>query len=53
MARYQEALDPTVKKGRWSEEEDALLKKGLSEYGKRWVKIAEIVHGRTQRQCRT
>ncbi|KAJ3127066.1 hypothetical protein HK098_006863 [Nowakowskiella sp. JEL0407] len=53
IARYQEALDPSVKKGRWSKDEDELLKAGFDKYGCCWVKIAEIVPGRTQRQCRT
>ncbi|KAJ3089471.1 Myb-like DNA-binding domain protein [Quaeritorhiza haematococci] len=53
IARYQEALDPAVRKGKWSPEEDSLLKEGLTLYGKCWVKIAEMVPRRTQRQCRT
>ncbi|KAJ1569266.1 hypothetical protein HK405_007551 [Cladochytrium tenue] len=53
IARYQEALDPTIKKGKWSAEEDALLREGLAVHGKSWVKIAALVKGRTQRQCRT
>ncbi|KAI8805097.1 Homeodomain-like protein [Cladochytrium replicatum] len=53
IARYQEALDPTVKKGKWCSEEDRLLRAGLEEYGKCWVKIASRIPGRTQRQCRT
>ncbi|KAJ3143882.1 Myb-like DNA-binding domain protein, partial [Irineochytrium annulatum] len=53
IARYQEALDPVIRKGKWSLEEDAMLRRGLSLHGKSWVKIAEEIHGRTQRQCRT
>ncbi|KAI8811989.1 hypothetical protein BJ742DRAFT_768563 [Cladochytrium replicatum] len=53
IARYQEALDPTVRKGKWCAEEDRLLRAGLEEYGKCWVKIASRIPGRTQRQCRT
>ncbi|KAJ3354059.1 Myb-like DNA-binding domain protein [Entophlyctis luteolus] len=52
-ARYQEALDPDVRKGKWLEEEDVLLKQGLIEFGKSWVKIAANIPNRTQRQCRT
>ncbi|KAJ3140823.1 hypothetical protein HK100_008994 [Physocladia obscura] len=52
-ARYQEALCPGIRKGKWSEEEDVLLKQGLMQYGKSWVKIAASVPNRTQRQCRT
>ncbi|KAJ3320295.1 hypothetical protein HDU76_000344 [Blyttiomyces sp. JEL0837] len=53
IARYQEALDPTVKKGKWSREEDILLRKGMELHGRCWVKVAEGIVGRTQRQCRT
>ncbi|KAI8851626.1 Homeodomain-like protein [Chytridium lagenaria] len=53
IARYQEALDPEIRKGKWNVEEDALLKKGLRLHGKGWVKIAGLIRGRTQRQCRT
>eukprot|EP00842_Homolaphlyctis_polyrhiza_P004370 jgi/Hompol1/4934/HPOL_004046-RA len=53
MARYTEALDPSVKKGKWAPEEDVLLRKGFSQYGKVWVRVAEMIPGRTQRQCRT
>lgn len=53
IARYQEALDPSIKKGKWSQDEDVVLKEGMMKYGKCWVKIAAMVRGRTQRQCRT
>ncbi|KAI9333934.1 Homeodomain-like protein [Zopfochytrium polystomum] len=53
IARYQEALDPSIRKGKWSPEEDELLRVGMATHGKSWVKIAEMVPGRTQRQCRT
>lgn len=53
QARWTEALDPTVRKGKWSEEEDALLRAGVEKFGRCWIRIAETVPGRTQRQCRT
>ncbi|KAJ1548059.1 hypothetical protein HK096_006106 [Nowakowskiella sp. JEL0078] len=53
IARYQEALDPRVKKGRWSDDEDDILRTGFEKYGCCWVKIANLISGRTQRQCRT
>ncbi|KAJ3031535.1 UNVERIFIED_CONTAM: Myb-like DNA-binding domain protein [Siphonaria sp. JEL0065] len=52
-ARYQEALDPDIRKGKWLDEEDVLLIRGLEKYGKSWVKIAAGIPNRTQRQCRT
>ncbi|KAJ3215691.1 hypothetical protein HDU67_010402 [Dinochytrium kinnereticum] len=53
IARYQEALDPEIRKGKWSADEDMALRKGLKTHGKSWVKIAGMIRGRTQRQCRT
>ncbi|KAI8906453.1 Homeodomain-like protein, partial [Gorgonomyces haynaldii] len=52
MARYQETLDPTLKRGKWSEDEVELLLKLYQTHGKAWVKISEQIPGRTQRQCR-
>ncbi|KAJ3408317.1 hypothetical protein HDU80_006178 [Chytriomyces hyalinus] len=52
-ARYQEALDPVIRKGKWLAEEDALLRDGILAHGKSWVKIAAAIPNRTQRQCRT
>ncbi|KAF8943227.1 hypothetical protein BGZ47_005669 [Haplosporangium gracile] len=53
QARWSEALDPQVKKGPWSEEEDALLLEGVERSNKCWIWIADSIEGRTQRQCRT
>lgn len=53
QARWSEALDPNVRKGKWSPDEDEVLKGGVSRYGRCWIRIAELIEGRTQRQCRT
>lgn len=53
LARWSEALDPRITKGKWTGTEDSALLKGVSKYGKCWIKIANGVKGRTQRQCRT
>jgi len=53
QARWSEALDPSVRKGKWSPEEDEVLKEGVRRYGRCWIRIAELIDGRTQRQCRT
>ena len=42
-----------MKKGKWSPEEDVILRNGVARYNKRWIRIAEYIEGRTQRQCRT
>ncbi|KAI9262756.1 Homeodomain-like protein [Sporodiniella umbellata] len=53
QARWTEALDPYVRKGKWATEEDALLRMGVESFGTCWIRIAETIPGRTQRQCRT
>ena len=53
QARWSEALDPTVRKGKWTPEEDEMLFKGVGEHGQCWIKVASKVKGRTQRQIRT
>lgn len=53
LARWSEALDPRITKGKWTVEEDMALMRGIARHGKCWIKIAQGVQGRTQRQCRT
>ncbi|KAI7900561.1 Homeodomain-like protein [Cokeromyces recurvatus] len=53
QARWTEALDPYVRKGKWGADEDSLLVLGVKEFGRCWIRIAETIPGRTQRQCRT
>lgn len=53
QARWSEALDPTVRKGKWTNEEDGMLFAGVKEFGTCWIKVASRVRGRTQRQIRT
>nr|CAG8435181.1 8173_t:CDS:2 [Entrophospora candida] len=48
QARWTEALDPRIKKGKWSPEEDEILKEGVRLYGRCWIRIAEMITGRTQ-----
>ncbi|MFT7804998.1 snRNA-activating protein complex subunit 4-like [Arapaima gigas] len=53
MYRWSQVLDPTLKKGHWSKEEDDLLLKAVEKYGmKDWAKIRTEVPGRTDGQCR-
>ena len=53
QARWCESLDKSIRKGKWSPEEDDLLMEGIRAHGYMWYKIANLVHNRTQRQCRT
>lgn len=53
QARWTEALDPAVRKGRWLLSEDKLLEKAIAQYGCCWIRVAGMIPTRTQRQCRT
>ena len=45
--RWIERLDPNIKKGHWTEEEDELLLKLHNEYGNQWAKMSPYFNGRT------
>jgi hypothetical protein len=49
--RWFHSLDPKLKKGPWTEEEDHLLKTGVDMFKGQWSKIAERIPGRTDDQC--
>lgn len=53
QARWTEALDPAVRKGRWHPEEDKQLDIAIAKFGCCWIRVASMVPTRTQRQCRT
>lgn len=40
------------RRGTWTDEEFKMLELGIEKFGTSWVKISELVPGRTQRQCR-
>ncbi|XP_057214635.1 snRNA-activating protein complex subunit 4 isoform X2 [Triplophysa rosa] len=51
--RWTSVLDPSIKKGPWSKEEDQLLRNAVAKYGiKEWGKIRMEVAGRTDGACR-
>lgn len=50
--RWQKSLDPTVRHGSWTAEEDVQLRKAVSGYGSSWIHVAATVPGRTNDQCR-
>lgn len=45
--RWMNYLSPSVKKSPWTPEEDDLLEKLYLKYGPKWVKIAQLIEGRT------
>ncbi|RDX88234.1 Myb-like protein L, partial [Mucuna pruriens] len=50
--RYLNSLDPSLKWGGWTEEEDLRLEAAIAKHGYCWSKIAEEVPPRTDSQCR-
>ncbi|CAO3680334.1 unnamed protein product [Umbelopsis ramanniana] len=50
--RWFHSLDPSLRKGPWTEEEDRLLREGVTKFPKKqWSKIADMIVGRTDDQC--
>ncbi len=48
---YNRSLNPAIKQGKWTEEEDEQLKNLVDQYGEKWTKIATEMRGRTNNQC--
>lgn len=46
--RWFNTLNPNVKKGNWSKEEDFYIFKYFNEYGSKWSKISQLIQGRTE-----
>lgn len=53
QARWTEALDPAIRKGRWHPEEDKQLEIAIAKFGCCWIRVSSMIPTRTQRQCRT
>ncbi|EGB10413.1 hypothetical protein AURANDRAFT_23692, partial [Aureococcus anophagefferens] len=46
--RWTNHLDPNLKKGGWTREEDAILVEAQQRFGNAWTKIAELLPGRAE-----
>ena len=52
LTAWQNETQPSIIKGSWTPEEDAILQAMRSRYGKKWAKIAQHLPGRQGKQCR-
>ncbi|KAH9062119.1 hypothetical protein EDB87DRAFT_1609423 [Lactarius vividus] len=50
--RWNRTLDPSIRRGNWTAEEDAQLRQAVDLYGHAWVEVASVVPGRNNEQCR-
>ncbi|KAG9029869.1 hypothetical protein FS837_003454 [Tulasnella sp. UAMH 9824] len=49
---YRNSLDPSIRRAKWTKEEDDNLAKAVAELGPKWSKVKQFVPGRTGAQCR-
>ncbi|VEU24381.1 DEKNAAC105641 [Brettanomyces naardenensis] len=49
--RWTSSLNPCLRKGKWTSEEDALLIKAYKKYGSSWQKVSAEIKGRNEDQC--
>ena len=53
LHRWQKAVDPTIKKGRWTPKEDQELRSAILLFGtNNWINISKHVFRKTDVQCR-
>ena len=51
--RWLYTLDPSIKQGAWSEEEDRILLQAQTELGNRWVEISKVPAACARAECHT
>ncbi|XP_013790024.1 snRNA-activating protein complex subunit 4-like [Limulus polyphemus] len=50
--RWTNALDPLIKRGKWSKEEDTMLLAAVARHGENWMKVSKYFPGRNNYRCR-
>eukprot|EP00281_Chroomonas_sp_CCMP1168_P013093 CAMPEP_0206283138 /NCGR_PEP_ID=MMETSP0047_2-20121206/40060_1 /ASSEMBLY_ACC=CAM_ASM_000192 /TAXON_ID=195065 /ORGANISM="Chroomonas mesostigmatica_cf, Strain CCMP1168" /LENGTH=879 /DNA_ID=CAMNT_0053713463 /DNA_START=12 /DNA_END=2649 /DNA_ORIENTATION=- len=51
--RYVNKVDPTLKKGNWTEEEDRIIVAAQHKLGERWAAIGKFLDGRSESSIKT
>ena len=49
--RWTNSLDPSLRKGKWTKEEDEALIEAYKKHGASWLKVSLEISGRTDDQC--
>ena len=53
ISRWRNILNPNLRKGPWTAEEDGMIRELVALMGpKQWAAVAERLQGRTGKQCR-
>lgn len=52
QSRYLRTLDPAIRRGPWTAEEDAQLTRAVEIFGRSWTEVCVWVPGRNNEQCR-
>ena len=52
QTRWTKSLDPKLKRGAWTENEDNRLRNAVAGFGTSWIQVATAIPGRTNDQCR-
>ncbi|KAF9534376.1 hypothetical protein CPB83DRAFT_931095 [Crepidotus variabilis] len=52
QVRWTKSVDPAIKRGPWTNDEDDRLRKAVEGYGQSWIQVATTIPGRTNDQCR-
>ena len=54
LQRWRYSVDPTIRRGKWTVEEDGMLRQGVAQHGaKEWARwVPGHMNGRTAPQCR-
>lgn len=50
--RWRKSVQPGIRRSKWTQEEDDALRRAVTQLGMMWTKVAKMVPGRTDVQCR-